>query len=165
MATIATGKKKYQQGFDPIPGGFIQARFNDLEDVKRHVNDELAAIVIEPIQGEGGYIVPPDSFIPGLRRLCDKHSILLIADEVVTAFGRLGSWFASRDIFDYEPDMLVSAKGITSGYIPLGATLISDEIYEVISRPQTGRPGGWDWIAIGVSSLPLLWIALRLFTS
>ncbi len=81
--------------------------------------DEVAAVLLEPIQGEGGYIVPPDSFIPGLRRLCDKHGILLIADEVQSGIGRTGKWFAIEH-WGVEPDIVTMAKGIASG-MPMGA--------------------------------------------
>lgn len=83
--------------------------------------DEIAAILLEPIQGEGGYVVPPDSFLPGLRQLCDRHGILLICDEIQTGMGRTGRWWAS-DHWDFEPDIIASAKGIASG-MPLGATI------------------------------------------
>ena len=98
--------------------------------------DNVAAFIAEPIMGAGGVLVAPDGYHRRMWEVCKRHGMLYIADEVVTAFGRLGHWFASKDVFDYEPDILVCAKGITSGYIPLGATLISDEIYEVISQPQ-----------------------------
>jgi adenosylmethionine-8-amino-7-oxononanoate aminotransferase len=98
--------------------------------------DNVAAFIAEPVMGAGGVLVAPKGYHRRMWEVCKKHDILYIADEVVTAFGRLGAWFASEEIFDYQPDILVSAKGITSGYIPLGATLISDEIYDVISRPQ-----------------------------
>ena len=98
--------------------------------------DNVAAFIAEPIMGAGGVLVAPDGYHRRMWEVCKRHGMLYIADEVVTAFGRLGHWFASDDVFDYQPDILVCAKGITSGYIPLGATLISDEIYDVISRPQ-----------------------------
>ena len=98
--------------------------------------DNVAAFIAEPIMGAGGVLIAPEGYHRRMREVCKKHDILYVADEVVTAFGRLGEWFASESVFDCQPDILVSAKGITSGYIPLGATLISDEIYEVISRPQ-----------------------------
>lgn len=98
--------------------------------------DNVAAFIAEPIMGAGGVLIAPKGYHRCMWEVCKRHDILYIADEVVTAFGRLGEWFASEDVFDYQPDILVSAKGITSGYIPLGATLISDEIYEVISKPQ-----------------------------
>ena len=98
--------------------------------------DNVAAFIAEPIMGAGGVLIAPVGYHRRMREVCKKHDILYVADEVVTAFGRLGEWFTSESVFDCQPDILVSAKGITSGYIPLGATLISDEIYEVISRPQ-----------------------------
>lgn len=98
--------------------------------------DNVAAFIAEPVMGAGGVLVAPKGYHRRMWEVCKRHGMLYIADEVVTAFGRLGHWFASEDVFDYQPDILVCAKGITSGYIPLGATLISDEIYDVISRPQ-----------------------------
>jgi len=90
--------------------------------------EEVAAVLLEPIQGEGGYIVPPDSFIPGLRRLCDKYGILLIADEVQSGIGRTGKWFAIEH-WGVEPDIVTTAKGIASG-MPMGAFVASDSIME-----------------------------------
>lgn len=96
----------------------------------------VAAFIAEPVMGAGGVLVAPAGYHRRMREVCTAHDILYIADEVVTGFGRLGAWFASQDVFGYQPDMIVCAKGITSGYIPLGATLISDEIYAAISQPQ-----------------------------
>jgi adenosylmethionine-8-amino-7-oxononanoate aminotransferase len=98
--------------------------------------DNVAAFIAEPIMGAGGVLVAPAGYHRRMYEVCKRHGMLYIADEVVTAFGRLGEWFASQELFDYTPDILVCAKGLTSGYIPLGATLISDEIYDVIARPQ-----------------------------
>lgn len=98
--------------------------------------DNCAAFIAEPIMGAGGVLVAPKGYHRRMWEVCKRHGMLYIADEVVTAFGRLGHWFASDEVYDYQPDILVCAKGITSGYIPLGATLISDEIYDVISKPQ-----------------------------
>lgn len=98
--------------------------------------DNVAAFIAEPIMGAGGALVAPAGYHRRMYDVCKRYGMLYIADEVVTAFGRLGEWFASEKLFGYSPDILVCAKGITSGYIPLGATLISSEIHEVISRPQ-----------------------------
>ena len=98
--------------------------------------DNVGAFIAEPIMGAGGVLIAPRGYHRRIWEVCQRYDMLYIADEVVTAFGRLGHWFASEDVFDYQPDILVCAKGITSGYVPLGATLISDEIYDVISRPQ-----------------------------
>ena len=95
--------------------------------------DNCAAFIAEPIMGAGGVLVAPKGYHRRMWEVCQRHEMLYVADEVVTAFGRLGHWFASEDVFDYQPDILVSAKGITSGYIPLGVTLISDEIYDVMT--------------------------------
>ena len=95
--------------------------------------DTIAALFAEPIQGAGGVIVPPPGYLRALRDLCRRHDILFVADEVITAFGRLGTWFAS-ELWNLEPDLIVTAKGITSGYLPLGATLVRDEIAEMLTK-------------------------------
>lgn len=125
-----------------MPGGMTEAAYCDFlvkefEDrIQQLGPDNVAAFIAEPIMGAGGVLVAPKGYHRRMWEVCKRHDMLYIADEVVTAFGRLGEWFASETLFDYQPDILVSAKGITSGYIPLGVTLISDEIYDVISRPQ-----------------------------
>jgi len=98
--------------------------------------DNIAAFIAEPVMGAGGVLVAPSGYHQRMAQLCKANDILFIADEVVTGFGRLGEWFVSDTLFNCQPDILVTAKGISSGYIPLGATLISDEIYAEISRPQ-----------------------------
>jgi taurine---2-oxoglutarate transaminase len=87
----------------------------------------VAAIIVEPVTGANGVIVPPPEYFPALRAVCDKHGILLIADEVMTGFGRTGKWFAV-DHWDVVPDILTLAKGLTSGYLPLGATVVRQHI-------------------------------------
>ncbi len=96
----------------------------------------VAAFFAEPIMGAGGVLVPPPGYLKGMRDLCTEFQVLFVADEVVTAFGRLGHFFASEDVFGIVPDIINSAKGLTSAYAPLSATLISDDIYDVISVPQ-----------------------------
>ncbi|KQW89149.1 aminotransferase [Massilia sp. Root418] len=91
--------------------------------------DKVAAFIGEPVQGAGGVIIPPDSYWPEIRRICDKYGILLIADEVITGFGRLGRWFASEP---FKPDLITFAKGVTSGYVPLGGVLVSDRVADVL---------------------------------
>ncbi len=95
--------------------------------------DNVAAFIAEPIMGAGGVIVAPPSYHKQMKRVCEKYDILYISDEVVTGFGRLGHWFASESVFDVVPDVITCAKGISSGYIPLSATILSDKIYDVIS--------------------------------
>jgi putrescine---pyruvate transaminase len=98
--------------------------------------DNVAAFFAEPIMGAGGVIVPPPGYHQRTWEICKKYDVLYVSDEVVTGFGRLGRWFASKDLFGIEPDIIVTAKGISSGYVPLGAVIFSDRIYEVISRPD-----------------------------
>jgi putrescine aminotransferase len=93
--------------------------------------DKVAAFIAEPIQGAGGVIVPPDTYWPEVQRICDEYGILLIADEVITGFGRLGEWFGS-DYFSIRPDLMPFAKGITSGYLPLGGVMVSDRVGDVL---------------------------------
>lgn len=143
--TFTASKPKYHRGFYPLMNGVVHAPFPDPyrpilerrkgedygETVVRYIEeqimghilpaDEIAGILLEPIQGEGGYIVPPPGFFPALRKLCDKHGILLIADEVQAGMGRTGKWWSIEN-FGVEPDIITSAKGIASG-IPLGAMI------------------------------------------
>ncbi|MCA0933653.1 aminotransferase [Lutimonas saemankumensis] len=102
--------------------------------------ENIACFIAEPIMGAGGVIVPPKGYHKRTYELCKKYDIFYISDEVVTAFGRLGHMVTSEEMFGIRPDVIVMAKGLSSGYVPLGATVISDEIYEVISRPKKENP-------------------------
>jgi putrescine aminotransferase len=93
--------------------------------------DKVAAFIGEPIQGAGGVIIPPATYWPEIQRICDKYGILLIVDEVICGFGRLGRWFAS-ELFGIRPDLITFAKGVTSGYVPLGGVLVGDRVAEVL---------------------------------
>lgn len=93
--------------------------------------DKVAAFIGEPVQGAGGVIIPPDSYWPEVQRICDRHGILLISDEVITGFGRLGEWFGA-DYFGTTPDFMTFAKGVTSGYLPLGGVFVSDRVADVL---------------------------------
>jgi len=98
--------------------------------------DNVGAFIAEPICGAGGVLVAPNGYHRRMYEICKKYDMLYIADEVVTAFGRLGEWVASDALYDYVPDILVVAKGLTSGYIPLGATILSSAVHDVIAKPQ-----------------------------
>ncbi|GGF74590.1 hypothetical protein SAMN05216376_11116 [Mameliella alba] len=100
--------------------------------------ETIAAMIMEPILGAGGVIPPHESFMPGLREICSKHGILLIADEVITAFGRTGSWSGSRH-WGVQPDMMCTAKAITNGYFPFGAVMISGAVAEVFENDTSGK--------------------------
>ncbi|NBZ86086.1 aminotransferase [Stagnihabitans tardus] len=101
--------------------------------------DRIGGFIAEPIQASGGIIIPPEGYLKRMWQLCQRHDILFIADEVVTGFGRIGHWFASLAEFGVQPDMITCAKGLTSGYIPLGALIFSDRIYQAMSQ----GPSGW----------------------
>jgi putrescine aminotransferase len=112
---------------------------NELEQKIQEVGPEnVAAFFAEPIQGAGGVLVPPPGYHRRMQEVCRRYDVLYVMDEVVTAFGRLGHMMASESVFDVVPDLISFAKGITSGYAPLGATLISDAIHEVIRTPKAG---------------------------
>ena len=145
MATIATGKKAMQEGFAPIPEGFKQVPLNDLDAVKDAVDDKTAAIIIEPIQGEGGINPAEDEFLRGLRELCDEHDIILIFDEIQCGIGRTGKLFA-KDHSGVQPDIITLAKGLGSG-MPVGAILANDKIGEAIDFGDHGTTFGGNPLA------------------
>lgn len=125
-ATAATAQPKYHEGLGPLMAGFVYAPYGDLEAVRRLVDHETAAIMVEPIQGEGGVVIPPDGFLTGLREICDEHGILLMFDEVQTGCGRTGEWFAYQH-FGVTPDVMTLAKALCGG-IAGGALLTRPEI-------------------------------------
>jgi len=102
-------------------------------------SERIAAFFAVPIMGSGGVIPPPADYLHRVRELCTRHDILFVSDEVVTAFGRLGEWFASEEIFGITPDIITVAKGLTSGYLPLGAMIFSDAIFDTIAEQGHGR--------------------------
>ena len=103
-----------------------------LAAIERYGENRIAAFIAEPIQGAGGVIIPPDSYWPEIRKICDAHEILLIADEVICGFGRTGNWFGSQTV-DIQPDIMTIAKGLSSGYIPIGGSVVSDTVAAVIA--------------------------------
>ena len=98
--------------------------------------DTVAAVIAEPVMGAGGVIVPPPTYFPRLREICDRHDVLLIADEVITGFGRTGRWFALGH-WGVEPDLMSFAKGVTSGYLPLGGVIVSKRVHQAIEDAPT----------------------------
>ena len=115
----------------PEDFGLQQARLLE-EKINELGVDTVAAFFAEPVQGAGGVIIPPDSYWPEIQRICDEYGILLVADEVITAFGRLGQWFGSTH-FGIRPDLISFAKGVTSGYLPLGGALVGERVAEVVT--------------------------------
>ncbi|MDE0532110.1 MAG: aminotransferase [Albidovulum sp.] len=119
---------------------FVDWLVREFEDKISEIGaDRVGAFFAEPVMGSGGVIVPPDGYMERIWRTCQMHDILFVADEVVTAFGRLGHWFACESEFGVTPDIVCSAKGLSSGYLPIGATLYSKQIHDVISHGDPER--------------------------
>jgi 4-aminobutyrate aminotransferase len=143
--SLSGSKPMQRRGFAPLVPEIHHARYGDLESVRALLRtvcppDELAAIFVEPIQGEGGYIVPPADFLPGLRALCDEHGILLVLDEVQTGIGRTGRMFASEH-WGVAGDIVCLAKGIANG-LPLGAIVAGAEVMDWPSGSHASTFGG-----------------------
>lgn len=148
-AMSATSLPNYQKMFGPVMPNFLQvappypfrwpgngdAGIGAADAVEEAIlaegADTVAAIIAEPVIGSGGVIVPPDTYWPRLREICDRHGVLIIADEVITGFGRTGSWFGLTH-WGVRPDLMSFAKGVTSGYLPLGGVIISKHMHEVL---------------------------------
>jgi hypothetical protein len=113
--------------------------------------ETVAAVFLEPVQNSGGCFPPPPGYFQRVREICDKYDVLLVADEVITAFGRIGNMFASTT-YDIQPDMITCAKGMTSGYSPIGATIVSDRIYEPFKHGDTTFYHGYTFGGHPVSS-------------
>lgn len=145
LATIATGQKKYQNGFGPIPSGFAQVPFNDLSAVEAAIDEDTAAVIVEPIQGEGGVIPAEKSYLEGLRELCDQKGILLIFDEIQCGIGRTGHWFA-KDYYGVQPDIMTLAKGLGGG-MPIGAFLCNEKVADAIQFGDHGTTFGGNPLA------------------
>ena len=103
---------------------------------------KVGAFIAEPVMASGGVIIPPDDYLKCCHKVCLKHDVLFIADEVVTSFGRLGHYFSSEDVFGVVPDMITTAKGLTSGYLPMGALFISDRLMADI-KASSNEPRGF----------------------
>ena len=154
--TSATGMKVFHGSFGPrvdniinadtpgaVPtgGGRIDAGNvmidNIVATLEREGPDTVAAVIAEPVQGAGGVYPPPADYFPRLREVCDQYDVLLVADEVITGFGRTGKWFALEH-FGVQPDMMSIAKAVTSGYVPLGAAIFSEKVHSVITGAEDG---------------------------
>ncbi len=143
--SLSGSKPMQRRGFSPLVPDIHHAQYGNLESVRALIRtvcppDELAAIFVEPIQGEGGYIVPPADFLPGLRRLCDEHGVLLVFDEIQSGMGRTGKMFASEH-WGVAGDILCLAKGIANG-LPLGAIVATESVMDWPSGSHASTFGG-----------------------
>src|SRR2546421_1681628 len=155
-AMSATGMPAYHKMFGPLMPGFIQVAapypyrwqgnqecgIGAAEAIEKAILTEgpetVGAVIAEPIMGAGGVIVPPESYFPKLRQICDQYDVLLIADEVITGFGRTGRWFALGH-WGVEPDLVSFAKGVTSGYLPLGGVIVSKRVHDALLAAPMDR--------------------------
>ena len=154
LATIAAGgQKKYLEGFGPKVEGFDQIPVTDLAAVEAAIGPETAAIMIEPIQGEGGVLVIPAAFLRGLRKICDERGLLLIFDEVQTGMGRTGRLFAHEHC-DVRPDILTSAKGIAGGF-PMSACLATADAARGLTVGVHGTTFGGNPLAMAIGNATL----------
>ena len=144
-ALAATAQDKFQKGFEPILSGFRYVPFNDIGAVEQAVNEHTCAVLVEPVQGEGGVNVPADGYLKELRALCDRHSILLMLDEIQTGMGRTGK------LYGYEhdgiaPDVIAIAKGLGAG-MPIGALLATDKAAQALTPGTHGSTFGGNPLA------------------
>ncbi len=156
LATLtATGNAKVQAGFEPLVEGFVRVPYDDLTAVRAAAAQypDIVAVLVEPVQGEGGVRVPADDYLPGLRALCDEHGWLLMLDEVQTGIGRTGRWFAFQH-FDIRPDVMALAKGLGNGF-PIGACLARGEAGEVLGPGNHGSTFGGNPLACVAASTVL----------
>ncbi len=154
LATLtATGQPKYQEGVGPLPAGFDYVHFNDYEELEKLVTDKTAAVLLEPIQGEGGVHTPKDDYLKKVRALCDKHKALLIFDEIQCGIGRTGSFFAYEK-YGVKPDIVTLAKGLAGG-VPIGAFVVTDEVAKAFKPGDHGTTFGGNPLACAAANVVL----------
>lgn len=143
------GQPAYSEGFGPKPGGIVHCEYNNLEMLTEMMSERTCAIMMEPLQGEGGIIVPDPAFVKGVRELCDKHNALLIFDEVQSGVGRTGYLYAYMGL-DVRPDILTTAKSLGGGF-PIGAMLTTDAIASSLKPGTHGSTYGGNPLACAVA--------------
>ena len=154
LATLtATAQPKYQHGYEPLPGGFSYVPYNDLAALRRAVSAKTCAVMLEPIQGEGGVNIPDTGYLQGVREICDENGALLILDEIQTGMGRTGKMFAYQHS-SVKPDILTVAKGLAGG-VPIGAFLATDTVAAAFSPGDHGSTFGGNPLACAAANAVL----------
>ncbi len=153
FTVTAGGQAKYTEGFEPLPGDITHLPFNDLAALNAHISEKTCAVIVEPIQGEGGIIRAQPAFLEGLRTLCSQHNALLIFDEIQTGMGRTGELFAYQG-YNVTPDILTSAKALGAGF-PIAAMLTTREIAASFTVGTHGSTYGGNPLACAVASKAL----------
>lgn len=162
LATLtATGQPKYQEGFGPLPAGFDYVEYNNIEALEKMMSENTAAVMLEPIQGEGGVHVPTAEYLKKVRALCDKYNAVLIFDEIQTGIGRSGEFFA-YDKFGVKPDVVTLAKGLAGG-VPIGAFITSDKIADVLHAGDHGSTFGGNPLACAAADVVLATVGNETF--
>lgn len=162
-ALSATGQDKFWEGFGPMLPGFTFVPFNDISALEAAIDEETVAVMLEPVQGESGVIVPSEGYLSAVRALCNKHNVLLILDEVQTGMGRTGKMFAHQ-WYGITPDIMTLAKGIANG-LPLGATLCTAEVAALMKPGTHGSTFGGNPIAVSVACKVMELLTGELLTS
>ena len=143
--TSAQGIEPNRQGWGPLVPDMVQVPADDIEGLSVLMADrgaDVAAVLVEPVQGAGGVFPPPPGYLAEARALCDRHGALLLFDEVITGFGRLGTWFAA-EAFDVVPDMITFAKAVTSGYQQVGGVLVGARVRDAFGVRRELHPAPW----------------------
>ncbi|CPM32458.1 ornithine aminotransferase [Staphylococcus aureus] len=144
----------YKAGFHPLLQGTTTVDFGDIEQLTQAISPNTAAIILEPIQGEGGVNIPPKGYIQAVRQLCDKHQILLIADEIQVGLGRTGKWFA-MEWEQVVPDIYILGKALGGGLYPVSAVLANNDVMRVLTPGTHGSTFGGNPLAIAISTAAL----------
>jgi predicted acetylornithine/succinylornithine family transaminase len=150
LATItATGQSKFQKGFEPLPDGFVYVPFNDLVALEKAITERTCAVMLEPIQAEGGIRVPDEDYLQGVRQICDKYKLLMILDEVQVGMGRTGKLFAYEHA-GIVPDIMTLAKALGNGF-PVGAMLATDKVASVFAPGNHASTFGGNPLAMAAA--------------
>lgn len=158
LGTIsATGQEKYRNGFGPLLPGFKVISFGDITALKNAITPKTSAIIVEPILGEGGVVLPPDGYLREIRKICDETGVLMLLDEVQTGIGRTGLMFACQHE-GVTPDAMALAKGLASG-VPIGATLVSEKCANILNFPSHGSTFGGNPVACAAGAVVIKKVA------
>lgn len=162
LATLtATGQEKFHKGFDPLPRGFDYVPYNDIPALEALMSENTAAVMLEPIQGEGGVRMPADGYLKAVRALCDKYNALLIFDEIQTGMGRTGTFYA-YEAQGTQPDIVTLAKGLAGG-VPIGAFIVTEQVAAVFHAGDHGSTFGGNPLACAAANVVLATIADEAF--
>ena len=164
LATLtATGQEKFHKGFEPLPQGFDYVPYNDIAALEARMNENTAAVMLEPIQGEGGVRTPADGYLQQVRALCDQYDALLIFDEIQTGMGRTGTFYA-YEMYGVAPDIVTLAKGLAGG-VPIGAFIVTEKVAAAFHAGDHGSTFGGNPLACAAANVVLDVIADDAFLS